>query len=61
MTGINNDGWSNAEFGAKVERRPIMKRRGNPEEIAAVASFLLSTGAFYITGTNVVADGGISL
>jgi len=61
MTDMNRDGWGDGEFRAKVERRTIMKRWGKAEEIATVARFLLSSGASYITGTNIVVDGGISL
>jgi 3-oxoacyl-[acyl-carrier protein] reductase len=35
-------------------------RVGEPEEIAAVAGFLLSPRAGYITGTTVVVDGGVT-
>ncbi len=35
-----------------------MKRIGKAEEIAATAAFLLSDGAGYITGQNLLADGG---
>ena len=35
-----------------------MKRMAKPEEIAAVAAFLASEDAAYITGQNIVADGG---
>jgi 3-oxoacyl-[acyl-carrier protein] reductase len=35
-------------------------RFGSPEEIAAAAVFLCSTGAAYITGTTLLVDGGLS-
>jgi NAD(P)-dependent dehydrogenase (short-subunit alcohol dehydrogenase family) len=35
-----------------------MKRMGNPEDIAPAVSFLLSEEAKYITGQNLVVDGG---
>ncbi len=61
MTDMNRDGWGDSEFKAKVEKRTILKRWGKPEEIAETVCFLMSSGASYITGTNVVVDGGISL
>jgi NAD(P)-dependent dehydrogenase (short-subunit alcohol dehydrogenase family) len=39
-------------------RRPILGRRGTPEEIGAAVSFLLGPGAAYITGSVLIVDGG---
>ena len=41
-----------------VMSRTPMGRLGDPEEIAAVAAFLASDEASYITGETVIADGG---
>mgnify|MGYP000276795568 CR=1 FL=1 len=38
--------------------RTPMGRAGEPEEIAAIAAFLLSDDASYITGETIYADGG---
>jgi NAD(P)-dependent dehydrogenase (short-subunit alcohol dehydrogenase family) len=44
-----------------VLRGPLIKRPASPEEIAAAAMFLASDEAAYITGANLVIDGGWSL
>jgi NAD(P)-dependent dehydrogenase (short-subunit alcohol dehydrogenase family) len=47
------------EFSARpfVEQAPI-PRLGHPEEIASVVAFLCSAGASYMTGVDVLVDGG---
>jgi enoyl-[acyl-carrier protein] reductase III len=45
---------------AVVQRTP-MGRLGTPEEVAAVAEFLLGPGAVWITGQIIEVDGGFSL
>ncbi len=35
-------------------------RRGRPEEIAAVAAFLTSDAASFMTGSDVLVDGGMA-
>ena len=49
---------SNDEARRTVMSRTPMGRLGKPEEIAAVAAFLASDEAAYITGETVNADGG---
>lgn len=45
----------------KQEREKIsLKRFGKPEEIAAVALFLVSDDANFVTGSNIIVDGGHS-
>jgi 3-oxoacyl-[acyl-carrier protein] reductase len=46
------------QFKAQWEREIPMKRLGEPHEFAAVAAFLVSERAAYITGTSVQVDGG---
>ncbi|HVQ37777.1 MAG TPA: SDR family oxidoreductase [Pyrinomonadaceae bacterium] len=51
-------GISPADFKGKWEREIPMKRLGEPREFAALAAFLVSERASYITGTSVQVDGG---
>lgn len=48
-----------AAFAAMAEKIPL-GRMGRPEEIGRVVAFLASPAASYVTGTNVVADGGLT-
>lgn len=45
-------------FVSRYEAKVPMGRMGNPEDIAPAVSFLLSDEARYITGHNLVVDGG---
>jgi NAD(P)-dependent dehydrogenase (short-subunit alcohol dehydrogenase family) len=45
-------------FVKAYEHKVPMKRMGKPDDIAPAVSFLLSDGAQYITGQNLVVDGG---
>ncbi len=47
-----------APFVRAYEKKVPMKRMGKPEDIAPAVSFLLSDEARYITGHNLVVDGG---
>lgn len=46
------------EFKARWESEIPMKRLGEPREFAALAAFLVSERASYITGTSIQVDGG---
>ncbi|MGH9721328.1 MAG: glucose 1-dehydrogenase [Bryobacteraceae bacterium] len=61
VTPINNAWIDNPKARAEVESHIPMGRAGNPEEIAAVFSFLASDQASYITGQTVFACGGLTL
>jgi 3-oxoacyl-[acyl-carrier protein] reductase len=49
---------SPAEFVARWEKEIPMRRIGEPREFAALAAFLVSERASYITGTSIPVDGG---
>tara|TARA_R110001592_G_scaffold108762_5_gene303894 strand:+ start:2282 stop:3016 length:735 start_codon:yes stop_codon:yes gene_type:complete len=46
------------QFVMAYEKKVPMKRMGNPDDIAPAVSFLLSNQAKYITGQNLIVDGG---
>lgn len=52
------EGISPSEFTAIWEREIPMRRLGEPREFAALAAFLVSERASYITGTSIPVDGG---
>lgn len=58
------DGFAQAEDPAAEERRVIdlhpLKRIGQPQQVGELVAFLASDAASYITGTEIVIDGGIS-
>ncbi|HXN85209.1 MAG TPA: SDR family oxidoreductase, partial [Candidatus Binataceae bacterium] len=45
----------------QVAPRIPMKRQGTPWEIGKAIAFLLSDDASYITGTELIVDGGLSI
>lgn len=53
-----NQGISPDEFRSKWEKDIPMGRLGEPREFAALAAFLVSERASYITGTSIPVDGG---
>lgn len=54
----SKEGIAPEEFVARWEQEIPMRRLGEPREFAALAAFLVSERASYITGTSVQVDGG---
>ena len=54
----SREGVSEREALARWEAEIPMRRLGQPREFAALAAFLASERASYITGTNITVDGG---
>jgi 3-oxoacyl-[acyl-carrier protein] reductase len=52
------EGIGEAQARSKWEAEIPMKRLGEPREFAALAAFLVSERASYITGTSIAVDGG---
>lgn len=50
--------WEDPEVRGRSERKAPLRRIGEPHEIAGLAAFLASPAASFITGQNIVADGG---
>jgi len=49
------------EIEMEYSSESILKRRGTPDEVAAVVLFLLSSASSYINGEDIIVDGGLYL
>lgn len=58
VTGTTGDLSANEEGAAYVTSRTPFARLGRPEDVAAAVSFLASEEATYISGVNLLVDGG---
>ncbi|MGP3560245.1 SDR family NAD(P)-dependent oxidoreductase [Geobacillus sp. BK01] len=57
-TPLTESGLQNERFVKAIERNTALRRVGTPEEIANVIAFLASAEASYMTGSDVLVDGG---
>lgn len=57
LTELGRKAWS-GEKGEKAKNEIPLKRFGYPEEVAAIALFLASDATNFITGENIIIDGG---
>ena len=55
---VEQTGGTKDEIRSQLEKAHPMQRLGIPEEVAKVALFLASTDSSYMTGSEVVVDGG---
>ena len=58
MRGLSMTGLDPEECAALISKGTIMKRMASPDEIANVIVFLASDEASFITGSNIMVDGG---
>ena len=58
-TPINANVWNDPKLYTDLLEKIPLRRMGTPEEIAAMAVFLVSDSAAYVTGTTIFVDGGM--
>ena len=59
-TSINQDVWDDPDTLADLKTKIAMQRMGDVDEIARIATILVSDAASYVTGTTVFVDGGMT-
>ncbi|KKK36997.1 short-chain dehydrogenase [Mesobacillus campisalis] len=57
-TPLTEQGLQNEKFVKAIERNTALRRVGKAEEIASIIAFIASSEASYMTGSDVLADGG---
>ncbi|WLR57142.1 SDR family NAD(P)-dependent oxidoreductase [Mesobacillus subterraneus] len=57
-TPLTEQGMKNEQFVKAIRKNTALKRAGNPDEIADVIAFAASHEASYMTGSDILVDGG---
>lgn len=60
-TGMTAASFANAEIADIWARKSVLRRLGEPIDVARVALFLASDDAAFVTGQSIAADGGMTL
>ncbi len=61
LTGMTAAGFSRPEVAEVWARKSVLRRLGQPIDVARVALFLASDDAAFVTGQAIAADGGMTL
>ena len=51
--------WQDSRFSSYVVERTSARRWGEPKDLSGVAIFLASRASDFVTGENIVVDGGV--
>jgi len=60
-TGMTRQSFDNADVAAVWARKSVLRRLGEPIDVARVALFLASDDGGFVTGQTIAADGGMTL
>jgi NAD(P)-dependent dehydrogenase (short-subunit alcohol dehydrogenase family) len=61
VTGMTRESFARPEVAEVWARKSVLRRLGEPEDVARVALFLASDDAGFVTGQAIAADGGLTL
>ena len=56
--GMNKKSWNNFNLRNKRSQKTMLKRWAHPSEISNAVLFLIGKNSSYITGTDLIVDGG---